>query len=78
MVRKTLELASLYAQAADKIPGGLADGKSKKDFDPKALAKGRKVEKEHTDDPQKALEICMDHLTEDPEYYDKLEKMEKK
>jgi len=63
---------------ADKVPGGLADKKKPSDFDPKALAKGQKVEMEHTDDPALAREIAMDHLTEDPSYYDKLEVIEKK
>ena len=62
---------------ADKVPGGLADKRKPSDFDAKALAKGKKVEREHTDDPDMAQEIAMDHLTEDPAYYDKLEKIEK-
>jgi hypothetical protein len=62
--------------AKDKISGGLADNKTPKDFDKASLKKGIKVELEHTDDRQVAQEIAMDHLTEDPEYYDKLEKME--
>lgn len=40
------------------------------------LRKGLKVEMEHVDDEDKAKEIVMDHLFEDPEYYDKLSKME--
>lgn len=60
----------------DEMSGGLADKKSPKDFDPKALAKGTKVEREHSTNPHLATEIAMDHLTEDPNYYDKLEKME--
>jgi hypothetical protein len=59
-----------------KIPGGLADNKPKSDFDPKAIAQGVKVELEHTDDKELAAEIARDHLTEDPKYYDKLERME--
>lgn len=63
----------------DRIPGGLADSKSRKDFDPKSLDKGKNVEKEHVgDDEELAEEIASDHLVEDPEYYDKLEQMEKK
>jgi hypothetical protein len=62
----------------DKVPGGRADKKDPKDFDPKQLAKGKKVEMEHTDNPDLALEIAMDHLTEDPKYYDYLEEMESK
>tara|TARA_R110000868_G_C10973188_1_gene771451 strand:+ start:6306 stop:8117 length:1812 start_codon:yes stop_codon:yes gene_type:complete len=61
----------------DKIPGGLADNKSPKDFDPKKLAQGVKVEMEHTSDKSIATEIAMDHLTEDSKYYQKLAVMEK-
>lgn len=62
----------------DQISGGLADQKNPKDFDSLALAKGVWVEREHTDDFNKALEISMDHLVESPQYYDELEKMEEK
>jgi len=60
----------------DLIPGGLAQGKSPSDFDINALNQGIRVEMEHTTNPQVAREIAMDHLTEDPEYYDKLALME--
>jgi hypothetical protein len=40
------------------------------------LNKGINVEMEHTDNRKKAKEIAMDHLFEDPKYYDKLEKIE--
>lgn len=62
----------------DQVPGGKADRKSPTDFDAKALEKGALVELEHTGDPILAIEIAMDHLTESPDYYDELEKMEKK
>ena len=42
------------------------------------LKKGIKVETEHTKNHQQAKEIAMDHLTEDPNYYIKLEKIESK
>lgn len=60
----------------DLIPGGKADNKNKSDFDKDQLAKGKKVEMEHTNDPAKAEEIAMDHLEEDSKYYDKLEKID--
>lgn len=63
--------------SADVIPGGLADDKDPGDFDPEALAKGIKVEMEHTDDEDVAREIAMDHLSEHPGYYTALEDMEK-
>jgi hypothetical protein len=39
---------------------------------------GIKVEQEHTTNPEIAREIALDHLWEDPKYYTKLTKMEKK
>lgn len=44
----------------------------------KQFQKGIKVEMEHTSNKDVAKEIVMDHLFEDPNYYDKLEKMESK
>ena len=41
------------------------------------LSMGRDVEKEHTDDPEVAERIAMDHLFEIPDYYTRLKKMEK-
>jgi len=61
----------------DVIPGGLADKKAPSDFDPKKLAAGIKVEMEHTSSRTIAREIAMDHLTEDPRYYEKLKTIEK-
>ena len=42
------------------------------------LKKGMKVEMEHDMGLKKAKKISMDHLKEDPKYYDKLEKIENK
>lgn len=60
----------------DRMPGGLGDQKDDSDFDKGQLDKGQKVEMEHTDDPEIAREIARDHLTENPKYYDELEKIE--
>jgi len=70
-------LGDLGDNHTDLIPGGKADARTPEEFDQGALAKGQKVEYEHTDDPRVAQEIAMDHLVESPEYYDALEKMEK-
>lgn len=69
---------------SEKLVGGLADGKKVKDIAKKhrvdiskiqkQISKGIKVEKEHTDDPNKAKEIAMDHVMENPKYYDELKK----
>lgn len=43
----------------------------------KQLAKGIETELEHTEDRALAKEIALDHIAEMPDYYDKLENMEK-
>lgn len=60
----------------DEIPGGLADKSEPSDFERSEVYKGAKVELEHTDDVKKAIEIALDHLKEDPNYYKKLAKIE--
>lgn len=70
----------------DKIKGGSADNMTAKDLADKhdvpvkditlQLNKGIKEEMEHTDDDKVAKEIAMDHLYEDPKYYNKLNKVE--
>ena len=74
MHKSALRVASRFL---DKIPGGLGDKKTPSDFDQDQLSKGIEVELEHTKDRSLAREIAMDHLTEDPEYYDKLQTVEK-
>jgi hypothetical protein len=61
----------------DRIKGGLADKKQPLGFNQKALKQGIKVEAEHTTDREIAMEIAMDHLSEDSKYYKRLSKMEK-
>jgi len=55
-----------------KLPGGVGDNTPSDKIDPAQLSIGVQVEMEHTNDPEIAKEIAMDHLTEDPEYYTKL------
>lgn len=43
----------------------------------KRIADGTKVEKEHTTSIKQAAEIARDHLGERPDYYEKLDRMEK-
>lgn len=59
----------------DRIPGGLGDKARASDFDREQVAKGIRVEMEHTSDPHVALEITLDHLSENPRYYDELAKL---
>lgn len=60
----------------DILSGGLADDIPTDEFDLEQILKGLGVEREHTNNPQIALEITKDHLAEDDEYYDFLEDME--
>jgi hypothetical protein len=70
------------------LSGGLADKLSLDDIAKKHKVKitdlkhqlnlGMKTEMEHTDNKKKAKEIAMDHLVEDPKYYEKLKKIEAK
>lgn len=70
----------------EKLKGGVSDKKTLEDVAKKhtveleklkqELDKGVEVEMEHTNDKDKAEEIAMDHLFEDPNYYVKLNKIE--
>jgi hypothetical protein len=57
----------------ERIPGGKArGGRCPRNVDKTELARGIKVELEHTADRRVAREIACDHLTEDGRYYSKL------
>jgi hypothetical protein len=56
------------------------EGKSRQgqhEYDKDQLKKGIKVEMEHTNCKLIAYKIAQDHLAEIPDYYDRLDKMEK-
>jgi hypothetical protein len=87
-------LAALHANANESVTesntlkGGKADKMSIEDIAKKfntsvdkikaQIQKGVKVEMEHTSDKEKASEIATDHVSEFPDYYDRLDKMEGK
>lgn len=81
------QLKGIFKEDEDKIDGGLADNMTLADIANKhgrptdhiqsQYKIGIKVEREHTDDNEKASEITRDHLWEDPDYYTKLVEMEK-
>lgn len=87
-------LGALHANANEsitednKLVGGYADNLTPSDIAKKhgvslekiqqQIEKGIKVEREHTNNKGKEREIAMDHLSEFPDYYDNLEKMEDK
>ena len=60
------------------MEGGKAKEKgfTEKDADPKELAMGIEVEKEHIDNDDIVKKIAIDHLAEIPDYYTRLKKME--
>jgi len=55
-----------------KLPGGVGDRAPSDQMDPIQLSTGIQIEMEHTNDPEIAKEISLDHLTVDPKYYSKL------
>jgi hypothetical protein len=79
--------APKQGETPDHINGGVADGKTPDDIAKKhgvslskiekELEMGIEVEMEHTDDSAIAKEIALDHLSEFPDYYTRLKKMEK-
>lgn len=80
--KKEIEPAELDPTDTDNdgdfVEGGLGDDAEVSEFEPAQIIKGMEVEMEHTSDPKVALEIAMDHLVELPDYYTRLEKMEKR
>lgn len=76
-----MKLHEVCKNKLDKPTPTLADLVKKYDVSEdelkKQLKKGTGVELEHTSDKAIAKEIALDHLAEDPAYYDKLEKVEK-
>jgi hypothetical protein len=64
--------------AKELAHGGMADNKPDSEFNKDSIKKGMKVEREHTKNKKLQKEIAKDHLKEDPKYYGKLAKMEKK
>jgi len=75
--RKPQSSVKLSEDNGNQVQGGKADEKDPIDFNPQQIMIGMGIEMEHTDDPKIALEIAMDHLMEIPDYYTRLNKMEK-
>jgi hypothetical protein len=76
------ELEDIAYEAATKWTSIALQGRANEkgfaeaDADPKELAAGVKVEMEHTSDKEIAKRIALDHLSELPNYYTLLKKME--
>lgn len=71
------QLAKEKESTGDVLRGGKADDKSALDYPQDQVKMGVDVEKEHTEDPLIAIEIALDHLEEFPDYYTRLDAMEK-
>jgi hypothetical protein len=61
---------------ANKLKGGKGDKLTADHVNYHEFTKGWKHELEHTDDIDKAKEIALDHLEEDPNYYTRLDMIE--
>ncbi len=80
-------LNSFSNENSEKLFGGKADGKTIEDIAQKhnvsveeiqkQIEIGKKIEMEHTDNEEIAIEISKDHLWEFSDYYTRLQKMEK-
>jgi len=66
--------ASEKRRVVEKLKGGLGDNKPDSAFIKKELRKGVAHEQEHTKDKNLAREIAKDHLSEEKNYYSKLDK----
>jgi hypothetical protein len=60
------------ATTDNNLIGGVGDSTDEHTVNPVQLSLGIQVEMEHTNNPDIAREIALDHLKEDPEYYTKL------
>ena len=67
---------STYLNEKEHLKGGIGDETDIKDINKKELEMGIEVEMEHTNDLELAKEIAIDHLTEIPDYYTRLQDME--
>lgn len=74
-------------KGSDKIPGGKSDNLTKakiaqkfgksEDYIKKQMIKGAKVELEHTNDFGLAQQIALNHISQFPDYYERLDTMQK-
>ena len=71
---KDIAIKHTYDDSKDSVNKGKIDTMVSKLL--KQLKKGIEIEKEHTKTEGQAKEIAMDHLSEDPNYYSKLSKIE--
>jgi len=78
MPEKNIDVERLihnFDRNINRVPGGAGDyfGPTDPSFDQEQVERGILVELEHTNDPEIAVEIALDHLVESRDYYTKLE-----
>lgn len=76
MINILSDIPSVFSKTGNFLIGGIGDNTPHKSVNQEQLKMGIKVEMEHTKDPIVAEEIAVDHLTEIPDYYTRLRKME--
>lgn len=72
----SMKALSEAAKKENKMKGGKGDKLDADHVNYHEFTKGWKHELEHTDDIDKAKEIALDHLAEDPNYYTRLDMIE--
>ena len=77
MLAKKPVVEEVVMYKGKKLTVGKHDKTPDSKFDAEELALGIKTEKEHTGDARTAKSIAKDHLSEVPDYYSKLKKVEK-
>lgn len=75
-MKQPLNEAAKPAPYKQKLKGGKGDKLTPDDVNYYEFQKGWRHELEHTDDVDKAKEIALDHLAEDPIYYTRLQMVE--
>ena len=62
----------LIKEFKEHLHGGKADGKTPSEFNKNNVKIGSEVQREHSTDKDTEKEITIDHLEENPTYYDEL------
>lgn len=78
LVKSTVPNFIKSRKVKEALKGGLADSKPDSKYNKKELKEGVKIEKEHTPIPKVRKEIAKDHLEEIPDYYTRLNQLERK
>lgn len=75
--KSIIKIVSVFVNGFLNAGKSIKNNTTKKDVDPNELSMGIEVEYEHTTCKMIATKIALDHLSEIPDYYTRLNKMEK-